>query len=533
MVRKKIENKDTQEKKVLTRAQKTDATKAIVTELLAMKPIRHNELIEEVAKTYVLRHEGADTENPNDVKGRVGSVLDIMKKNGDIAYDGGAYALKARLLLVEEEKEEEKPAPKKKRKTKKAETPVEGKADETAENTLPPVEEKPAPKKRGRPKKTESTQTLLVEEATPSENEAASPAEGRAEEAPAKPKKARTAKAKTKKIEKEESPVPTGTPIPTPVQAEEKPVENATQKTEPLPTQEEKPVEKAELAVLPKGEVAPKSAVMDMSFLFGVTPPKAVEQKTEKPVQKAEKKEEKPAQPVQKSVERKVEEKPTKKEEAPAQKTAAKPAQKVEPKAEQKPLQRAPMRAASLRPLTEDEKLRDSFLKRMRLLSGEYFEYYSVYLLQRYSMKNGRRLESMRVSGGDRDGGIDGEIELTDKLGFRETIYIQSKNWDPEKGREDNWVVGETLLQQFIGACVCRQAKDGRQHARGIFITTSRFTPDAKRILDTMSEKIVGYDGEDLYEAAKECQFGVVKKNGKWELDENLLAGTKAFFQTY
>ena len=74
-------------------------------------------------------------------------------------------------------------------------------------------------------------------------------------------------------------------------------------------------------------------------------------------------------------------------------------------------------------------------------------------------MKNGRRLEGLRISGGDRDGGIDGEIELTDKLGFKETIYIQSKNWDPDKGDEKLWVVGETLLQQFIGACVCRQAK--------------------------------------------------------------------------
>jgi restriction system protein len=145
-------------------------------------------------------------------------------------------------------------------------------------------------------------------------------------------------------------------------------------------------------------------------------------------------------------------------------------------------------------------------------------------------MKNGRRLEGMRISGGEKDGGIDGEIELTDKFGFRETIYIQSKNWNPDKGKEEYWVVGETLLQQFIGACACRQAKDGKQNCRGIFVTTSRFTPEAKRILDDMSDKIVGYDGNDLYDAAKECEFGVIKKNGEWVLDERLLSGTKAFF---
>ena len=48
-----------------------------------------------------------------------------------------------------------------------------------------------------------------------------------------------------------------------------------------------------------------------------------------------------------------------------------------------------------------------------------------------------------------------------------------------------------------------------------------------------MSDKIVGYDGNDLYEAAKECACGLVEKNGVWVLDEKLLAGTKAFFNLY
>ena len=143
---------------------------------------------------------------------------------------------------------------------------------------------------------------------------------------------------------------------------------------------------------------------------------------------------------------------------------------------------------------------------------------------------SGRRLEGLKISGGEHDGGIDGEIELTDRMGFRETIYIQSKNWNPEKGDERLWVVGETLLQQFIGACACRQARDRKQHSRGIFITTSRFTPEAKKVLDDMSDKIVGYDGEDLFETAKECGFGIIKKNGEYVLDEALLSGERAFF---
>lgn len=179
---------------------------------------------------------------------------------------------------------------------------------------------------------------------------------------------------------------------------------------------------------------------------------------------------------------------------------------------------------------TPEEALKAEFLKRLRALGGDYFEYYSVYLLERYSLRNGRRLEGMRVSGGERDGGIDGEITLTDKFGFRETIYIQAKNWDPSKGKEELWVIGETLLQQFIGAVACRQAKEGSRHSRGIFVTTSRFTPEARELLETMADRFIGYDGDDVFEAAKECSFGLKEKDGEWTLDEELLSGGKAFF---
>ena len=39
----------------MTRAQKTEATKSIIKELLAIKPMKHNELIEETAKLYTER----------------------------------------------------------------------------------------------------------------------------------------------------------------------------------------------------------------------------------------------------------------------------------------------------------------------------------------------------------------------------------------------------------------------------------------------------------------------------------------------
>ncbi len=458
------ENKE----KGLTRAQKTAATKTIIKELLAGKLMRHNELIDEAAKEYIARHGNEDGENANDVRGRVGSVLDVMKKESQVMVDDGVYALKARMMLPRATKTEEEPAatPKKRTRAKKEEKPVEeAPAEKESSEPSPPKEEKATPKKRGRkPKaKVEPEEKEVVKEEVQEE---------------------------VQEVVKEE------------VQEEikEEVQEEAKETVEP---EREK---KAELIVKPKAEVAQKGVVMDMSFLFGDKPQRPARNASpvvEKKEERAEKKEIKPAA------------KP--KEEKPA----------VAGKAEKKPTK---PKAAS-KPLTAEERLKEEFLQRMRTLGGDYFEYYSVYLLERYSMKNGRRLEAMRVCGGDHDGGIDGEIELTDTLGFRETIYIQSKNWDPGKGRTNSWVVGETLLQQFLGACAYAQAKSGKQHCRGIFMTTSKFTPDAKVILDTMSDKIVGYDGDDLFEAAKECSFGVFKRNGEWVLDEQLLSGEKAFFQ--
>lgn len=551
---------------VVTRAEKKDATKNLIKECLAVKTLKHNELLDAVAKLYKERFGGEDTDNINDVKGRVGSVLDIMKKDGDVAYEGGMYALKARALPEEPAKKAVKKTAKKEEvKAEEPQKPAKKTAKKVAEEVAKEekTEEKPAKKAA---KKTEKKTDKAVK-ATKKEPLPPAPVQPIAPVAPVTPevapepipeektapkKRGRKAKAvevptvETEKVE----------PVPIVEKTEEEAVEKAVEKAvempaptaepalEPVPALVSAPIveEKTETGLVVK-EKAPivKKEVIDVSFfLGGKTPAKETAkpvEKAEKPVEKAEKQPEK----VEKKAEIK-EEKPAKTEKKPEVKQ-----EKQEPKQEAKPVQRVqPQNVRKLsestlrnvkkpvqKPQTADERLCEAFLKRIRSLGGDYFEYYSVYLLERYSLKNGRRLEGLRINGGDRDGGIDGEIELTDKMGFKETIYIQSKNWNPEKGDEKLWVVGETLLQQFIGACACRQAKDGKQNCRGIFVTTSRFTPEAKRILDTMSDKIVGYDGSDLYEAAKECSFGVVQKNGAWVLDEKLLSGSKAFFNLY
>ena len=562
----------------VTRAEKTSAAKNVIKEILKKKSYKHNDLIDAAAKSYAEKFSGEDTENVNDVKGRVGSVLDIMKKEGEVAFEGGMYALKqenkpaeivettvktaqkaktVRAKAKKEVSEEVKAETAEKKKTKKtskkmetltekaevnadekAETPKKKTIKKTAKKqTLEQaetIEEQPAKKEKEQEEYTPIPPAPLqpiapVAPITPEVAPEPIP-EDKPEEKPTPKKRGRkTAKAEKNEVVQE---VISG------AVAEEKPEEKIEPKTEV------KSEEPKQLIVKEKAEIVKKD-VVDMSFLFGgftqekkVQPKmeqKAVEVKAKAPVQE-EKKDVQPAPKTDKQPDQKLVQKEEQKVEKAAEKAEEKSIQKAAdtrktnvrklPQNEgKKLLQKAPQKL-----LSADERLRENFLKRLRQLGGEYFEYYSVYLLERYSMKNGRRLEGMRISGGGHDGGIDGEIELTDRFGFKETIYIQSKNWDPDKGNEKLWVVGETLLQQFIGACVCRQAKDGKQNARGIFVTTSRFTPDAKKILNDMSDKIIGYDGEDVYEAAKECQFGLVYENGNWKLDEKLLSGEKAFF---
>ena len=510
-------SKNEEKEQVVTRAEKRDATKNLIKEILKKSELKASELIDEAAKLYTEKFGGEET--PNDVKGRVGSVLDVMKKDGEVAFDKGRYALKlektpeikeekkkktTRKKAETEEKEEEKPTVKKAKKETAKEkkeplptppimpiAPVVPVTPESAPKAIP--EEKPAPKKRGRKPKEKPAESLenksenalstptLSEKKEPLQEKIDKPLENKGEEP--------ILKEEIKKIE----------------QAEEKTAETLENK--------------GENALSQKRE---KKSIMDVSFLLGNVKPAKKEEKpkTENPIAPKQTKPEIKEEVKEKSAEKKQQEKAPIKKQTESKASANSAPKKTQP---------APKKSIG-KVLTADEKLQAAFLNKLHRLGGDYFEYYSVYLLEKYSRMNGRRLEMLKITGGERDGGIDGEIELTDKLGFRETIYIQAKNWDPDKGDEKLWVVGETLLQQFIGACVCRQAKDGKQHCRGIFITTSRFTNEAKKILEETSDKFVGYDGADLFEAAKECSFGIVKKNGEWVLDEELLSGEKAFF---
>lgn len=499
--------KENQEVKlVLTRAEKVGRMKEIIKNLLKERDYKWNELLEAGAKAYAERFP-EDAADMNDVRGRCGSTFDLLEQAGEAVFKDNVCSLV--------KKEEPKKATRGRKKSAEQPESTEEKPKKTTrtkkavEETAATVEEKPKKTTRGR-KKTE-------EQPEPTEE---------------KPKKT----TKTKKAVEEKA---AETPAPV---VEVKPV--VAEKTEEM-----KPVEKkAEKQEEVKAAEEVKTPVFDMTLLLGEkTAKKPVEKPAEKPVEK------KPtAMPEfsflgnvglkqEKATEKKaVEQKPVERKEAEKKPVEVKPAEKkpvenktAKPTARENVRRTQSGRGNASKTLSPDEALKAEFIKRLRGLGGDYFEYYSVYLLERYSLRNGRRLESLKVSGGDRDGGIDGEITLTDKFGFRETIYIQAKNWDDTRGNPEKWTVGETYLQQFIGAVACRQAKEGIQHCRGIYVTTSHFTEEAKKALDAMSDKFVGYDADELFDAAKECSFGLKKENGEWKLDEKLLSGEKAFFELY
>jgi restriction system protein len=77
------------------------------------------------------------------------------------------------------------------------------------------------------------------------------------------------------------------------------------------------------------------------------------------------------------------------------------------------------------------------------------------------------------------DEGIDGIIK-EDRLGL-DVIYIQAKRWQNTIGRPD--------IQQFVGALA------GKGTKKGVFITTSKFSEQAKSYLPA-DIKVVLIDGD-------------------------------------
>jgi restriction system protein len=159
------------------------------------------------------------------------------------------------------------------------------------------------------------------------------------------------------------------------------------------------------------------------------------------------------------------------------------------------------------------DELVEELLGKLKKVSPAFFERIVVDLLVKMGY-GGSRADAGRAIGRTGDGGIDGIIK-EDKLGL-DVIYIQAKRW------EDN-PVGRPAVMQFAGALQAQKAN------KGIFITTSRFTDDARSYILQIGSKIVLIDGEQLAKLMIEHDVGVstvslypVKKIDNDYFEENI-----------
>ena len=139
------------------------------------------------------------------------------------------------------------------------------------------------------------------------------------------------------------------------------------------------------------------------------------------------------------------------------------------------------------------DELADELLARLKKSSPSFFERVVVELLVKMGY-GGSRADAGKAIGKTADGGIDGIIK-EDKLGL-DVVYIQAKRWE-------NNPVGSPDVMQFAGALQAQKAN------KGIFITTSRFTDDARSYVSQIGSKIVLIDGEQLTSFMIEHDVGV------------------------
>lgn len=126
-----------------------------------------------------------------------------------------------------------------------------------------------------------------------------------------------------------------------------------------------------------------------------------------------------------------------------------------------------------------------------------FFEHLVVDLLVKMGY-GGSFANSAQVTQYIHDDGIDGII-YEDKLGL-DKIYIQAKRY-----KLDN-TVGKPQIQQFSGAL------DEQKATKGVFITTSSYSKEAKQYVEKLNKKIVLIDGQELARYMIEYNVGVSTK---------------------
>ena len=130
-------------------------------------------------------------------------------------------------------------------------------------------------------------------------------------------------------------------------------------------------------------------------------------------------------------------------------------------------------------------------LDRVREQSWQFFEDLVLEVLRKMGYGGPRgAAEHLGASG---DQGVDGVIR-EDTLGL-DLIYVQAKCWANNVGRPD--------IQRFVGAL------HGQRASKGIFITTSSFSREAREYAEGVTPRVILVDGRELAQLMIDHGVGV------------------------
>ena len=133
-------------------------------------------------------------------------------------------------------------------------------------------------------------------------------------------------------------------------------------------------------------------------------------------------------------------------------------------------------------------------IERVKNCPPKFFEKLVVDLLVSMGY-GGSRKDAGQAVGQSGDDGIDGIIK-EDKLGL-DVVYLQAKRWEA--------TVGRPVVQAFAGSL------EGQRARKGVLITTSQFSQEAKEYVSRIEKKIILIDGENLAQLMIDHGIGVTE----------------------
>lgn len=130
-----------------------------------------------------------------------------------------------------------------------------------------------------------------------------------------------------------------------------------------------------------------------------------------------------------------------------------------------------------------DTSLAQDLLERIQAAPPDFFERLVVALLLAMGF-GGSAADAGRALGRSGDDGVDGVIDQ-DALGL-DRVYVQAKRYASGNN------IGSGAIRDFFGSL------DRHKATKGLFVTTSTFSPSARETAEFLSKRIVLIDGEQL-----------------------------------